>query len=188
MWVQSLASVNGLKIQGFCSYGVGHRCGSDPALLWLWCRPPAIVPIGPQAWDPPYATGAALKSQKEKTLEGRALSWSPGGCVHIPAATWGCLTPDTRSPRLCSFLLLWVQKDFGELGGRRCSNQYLRPPVPRTFPGAWRRELTQCTGQRGPMQGTCDSHGCHMPGPEGHGWGLTCQLTLSKKRRAVQSS
>ena len=27
------------------SCGVGHRCGSDPLLLWLWCRPAAIAPI-----------------------------------------------------------------------------------------------------------------------------------------------
>ena len=33
----------------------------DPGLLWLWCRPAAIAPIRPLAWEPPYATGAALK-------------------------------------------------------------------------------------------------------------------------------
>ena len=25
------------------SCGVGHRLGSDPALLWLWCRPAATA-------------------------------------------------------------------------------------------------------------------------------------------------
>ena len=43
------------------SCGVGHGRGSDPTLLWLWHRPAATAPIGPLAWDPPYATGAALK-------------------------------------------------------------------------------------------------------------------------------
>ena len=38
--------------------------GSDPALLWLWCRPAAVAPIRPLAWEPPYAAGAALKSKK----------------------------------------------------------------------------------------------------------------------------
>ena len=38
----------------------------DPALLWLWCRPAAIAPIRPLAWEPPYATVAALKSNKTK--------------------------------------------------------------------------------------------------------------------------
>ena len=41
------------------SCGVGCRRGSDPALLWLWCRPVATAPIGPLAWEPPYAAGAA---------------------------------------------------------------------------------------------------------------------------------
>jgi len=48
------------------SCGVGHRRGSDPALLWLWRRPAAIAPIRPQAWEPPYATGAALEKTKKK--------------------------------------------------------------------------------------------------------------------------
>ena len=51
------------------SCGVGHRGGADPALLWLWCRPAATAPIRPLAWEPPYATGAALekaKRQKDK--------------------------------------------------------------------------------------------------------------------------
>ena len=36
----------------------------DPALLWLWCRPVATALIRLRAWEPPYATGAALKRQK----------------------------------------------------------------------------------------------------------------------------
>ena len=43
------------------SCGVGHRPGSDLALLWLWCRAVAIAPLRSLAWEPPYATGAALK-------------------------------------------------------------------------------------------------------------------------------
>ena len=48
------------------SCDVGHRHGLDPALLWLWCRPAAVVPIWPLACEPPYATSAALKSKKKK--------------------------------------------------------------------------------------------------------------------------
>ena len=33
-------------------------------LLWLWCRPAAVAPIQPLAWEPPYASGMALKRQK----------------------------------------------------------------------------------------------------------------------------
>ena len=43
------------------SCGVGRRHGTDPTLLWLWCRPAAVALMGPLAWEPPYATGAALK-------------------------------------------------------------------------------------------------------------------------------
>ena len=48
------------------SWGVGYRHGSDPALLWLCCRLAAIVLIRPLAWEPPYATGVALKSKTKK--------------------------------------------------------------------------------------------------------------------------
>ena len=48
------------------SCGVGHRHGSDPALLWLWCRLVATAPIRPLAWEPPYAVGAALEKTKKK--------------------------------------------------------------------------------------------------------------------------
>ena len=37
-WVKDLVAV---------SYGVGHRHGSDLALLWLWRRPVATAPIRP---------------------------------------------------------------------------------------------------------------------------------------------
>ena len=46
------------------SCGVGRRCGSDMAWLWLWCRPAAVTLTGPLAREPPYAAGAALKSKK----------------------------------------------------------------------------------------------------------------------------
>ena len=48
------------------SSGVGCRRGSDPAQLWLWCRPAATVPIRPLAWEPPYAKGAALEKVKRQ--------------------------------------------------------------------------------------------------------------------------
>ena len=49
--------------------GVGGRCGSDLALLWLWCRPAAVAPSRLLAWEPPYATGVALKKKKKKIGE-----------------------------------------------------------------------------------------------------------------------
>ena len=45
------------------SSGVGHRRGSNPTLLWLWCRPATVAPNRPLAWEPPYAMGVALKTK-----------------------------------------------------------------------------------------------------------------------------
>ena len=68
MWqVRSLASLSGLWILScheLC--GVGLRGGSDPAWLCLWCRPAAVAPIQPLAWEPTCAEGVALKSKKKK--------------------------------------------------------------------------------------------------------------------------
>ena len=55
--------VSGLRIWRCVSCGIGCRHGSDPELLWLWCRPEATAPIRPLAWEPPYA---ALKRPKKK--------------------------------------------------------------------------------------------------------------------------
>jgi len=52
------------------SCAAGHRRGSDPALLWLWCRAAATALIRPLAWESPYAAGVALekaKKQKKQT-------------------------------------------------------------------------------------------------------------------------
>ena len=62
--VQSLASLSGLRI--WHCYGVGHGCGSDLKLLWLWHRPAAAAPIGSLAWEPPYAAGAKKPKEKKR--------------------------------------------------------------------------------------------------------------------------
>ena len=46
--------------------GIGHSRSSDPALLWVWCRPAAAAPVQPLAWELPCATGVALKKKKKK--------------------------------------------------------------------------------------------------------------------------
>ena len=48
------------------SYGVGHRCGWDPVLLWLWCSLAATALIWPLAWELPSAACVALKRPKKK--------------------------------------------------------------------------------------------------------------------------
>ena len=60
-------------------------------LLWLCCRPAAVALIQPLAWEPPYATGVALKSKererererkkekKERRERERNFGWRSGG-------------------------------------------------------------------------------------------------------------
>ena len=60
-----MASLIGLRIWGCqINCGVGHRCSSDPALLWLWLAAAVLIP--PLAWGFPCAMGVALKSKKIK--------------------------------------------------------------------------------------------------------------------------
>ena len=59
--VRSQALLSGLRIQCCCKLCVGRSFGSDLALLWLWCRPAAAVPIQPLAQELSYAAGAAVK-------------------------------------------------------------------------------------------------------------------------------
>ena len=68
---------------------MGRRHGSDPVLLWLWHRLAAIAPIGPLAWEPPYAMGEALKRKKKlciyikmrQVTHSRSHSWELAGLV-----------------------------------------------------------------------------------------------------------
>ena len=48
------------------SYGVGRRCGTDLALLWLRHQSVATALIQPLAWEHPYAVGVVLKDKKKK--------------------------------------------------------------------------------------------------------------------------
>ena len=48
------------------SCGIGHRRGSNLALLWLWCRAAATTPIRPLTWEPPHASRAALEKAKKR--------------------------------------------------------------------------------------------------------------------------
>ena len=57
--VQSLDLLSGLRSGIAMSCDVGCRRGSDPSLLWLWCRQVATALIRPLAWDPPYAAGSS---------------------------------------------------------------------------------------------------------------------------------
>ena len=63
------------------SCGVGCRRGSDLVLLWLWCRPAAVAPLQPLAWEPPYAKGVALKQQQKNKQTKTSLLEFPCGTM-----------------------------------------------------------------------------------------------------------
>ena len=44
----------------------------DLVLLWLWHRSAAVAPIGPLAWELPYAADSALKIKKKKKKKKKA--------------------------------------------------------------------------------------------------------------------
>ena len=46
------------------SYGIGHRYGLDPTLLWLWSRSAATALIQPLAWEHSHAVGAVQERKR----------------------------------------------------------------------------------------------------------------------------
>ena len=78
MWVQSLASLGGLRNWRCCK--LQCRSQMQPmALLWLWHRLAAATLIHPLAWELLYAAGVALKRKKKKKKEFvlRVMGMSP---------------------------------------------------------------------------------------------------------------
>ena len=45
------------------------RCGSDIALLWLWCKLADVTLIHPILWELPYVVGVDLKIKKNKKIK-----------------------------------------------------------------------------------------------------------------------
>ena len=66
-WVQSLALLSGLRTGVAGSCGVGCTCGSDwlgSCVAMAWHRLAASAVIIALAWEPTYASDAALKKDK----------------------------------------------------------------------------------------------------------------------------
>ena len=72
------------------SCGVGRRHGSDPPLLWLWCRPVVTAPIGPLAWELPHAAGAALEKTKRQKKQSNTLREAFPDCPLWNSHSWPC--------------------------------------------------------------------------------------------------
>ena len=99
------------------SYGVGHRCGSDPTLLWLWCWPVAIALIGPLAWETPYAMRAAQEMEKRQEKKRQKMMHIGVGTGQPVGLVW---------PTICfgkySFTVTWSHLFGCCLGLLSCCN------------------------------------------------------------------
>ena len=62
--VQSLALLSGLRIQHCHELWCRSQTWLKSGIAVLWCRPAAVAPIRPLAWEPPYAVGVTLKRKK----------------------------------------------------------------------------------------------------------------------------
>ena len=85
------------------SCGVGHRCGSDPPLLRLWCGLAAAALISPLAWELPDAKVWPKKEKKKKKKQRGSVSIScftpyvPPAPVPLFPGDTGCLEPEAKS-------------------------------------------------------------------------------------------
>ena len=70
--------------------GVGHRCGSNLALIWLWCRPAAATATQPLAWELPYATDVVLKRKKNNNSKIIIFNILPFFTPHSDPPLRGC--------------------------------------------------------------------------------------------------
>ena len=149
------------------SCGVGCRCGSDLA-LWLWCRLAAVTPIGPLAWEPPYAACLAIKRQKTKKQTNKKTH-SDSVCLHFCLSSQlmlqllvrgshfekqGCKTLKPGTLDLQLLLGSWLLLLFGlfkqALEEPRNSSRLASPGTSLflAFPPVPPRDLCTCPGQQ----------------------------------------
>ena len=63
------------------SCGVGGRCGANPVLLWLWCKPAATALISTPSLGTSICVGVALKRQKKKKRKERVVELRTFGVI-----------------------------------------------------------------------------------------------------------
>ena len=102
MWVWSLAMLSGLRIQSCHKLWCRSQMRLRSALLWLWYRWAAAAPIGPLAWELPYAAGAAVKRKKFHFCF--STTWCPSAITHFVAHIFLPIVPIvvTVLPLSCS--------------------------------------------------------------------------------------
>ena len=102
------------------SCGVSCRRSSDAKLLWLWCRPAAVAPIQPAAWELSYAAREALKAKKqEKEIKGIQV-----GKVEIKLSlTAGDITSYIENPKDSTQRPADVINKFSKVAGYKINIQ-----------------------------------------------------------------
>ena len=110
------------------SCGVGRRCGSVLALLWLWLWPTATAPIGLLAWEPLYAAGATLKDKQtnKQTKDCKKIEITPKRVVSHFANIFSLLDENSEGKLLFVFVgrRLEFQNRFTS-GGIQLAKAYL---------------------------------------------------------------
>ena len=97
--VRSLASLSELRdlVLPWAVVYVGHRHGSDLALLWLWSRLAATAPIWSLAWEHPHAMGGAPPPPPKKKSSEREKTSKVSQEQHAEGMMWGDLTFGKKS-------------------------------------------------------------------------------------------
>ena len=75
------------------SCGVGCRRGSDPAWLWLWCRPAAAASIRPLAWRNSICHRYGPKKEKTKQNKTGGKTWSTSHTLQLKTLSISCAFP-----------------------------------------------------------------------------------------------
>ena len=90
------------------SCGVGHRRGSNLALLWLWHSPVATAPIRPLAWKPLHAIGGALKRTKDKkTKQNKTKNAKEGRHFYVVGTEKNTKISERQERKLVGYFFLF---------------------------------------------------------------------------------
>ena len=118
---------------------MGRRSSSDPALLWLWCRPAATAPIGPLAWEPPYAAGTAVEKAKIQKNKKKKIQSTDISVVPWPTCSGHRVSPDLKEASGSSYSLdEEAETQQAKLSGstQTISPAFLSPHVAKVVPKA----------------------------------------------------
>ena len=141
------------------SCGVGRRRGSDLAWLRLWCRLAAAAPIGPLAWEPPHAVGAALKRQKTKKKKRKKKSKLKSATIQLSEVL---LNREKFTDPLAINILPQLP-EFSKpvlLTEENADKQFLRHQRPRSFPRLHPHRPHGPQGSSRGVEGSVSPSGC----------------------------